>query len=255
MASGEFDENFSLFGKTALITGAASGIGLCIAKMYARKGADIIAYDIADTQELERYVRGLDRMFLSLQADITIKEQSERAVEEALKVFPKIDILVNCAGVGLIDKAERLSEEIWDKTMDINLKGPYLLTQIVGRTMIKNGGGKIILIASQAGIVAMDKHLAYGVSKAGLIYMAKLFGLEWASYNICTNAISPTVILTPLGERVWDNPDGEAFKKKIPVGRFGYPEEVAACAVFLASDAANLINGENLVIDGGFTIA
>jgi len=250
-----FDENFSLQGKTAFITGAASGIGLEIAKMYARKGADIIAFDLADTSDLGEYVKTQGSDFLGYQGDITRYDDIQASVNMSVAKFRRIDILVNCAGVGLIDKAEDLSEEIWDTTMNINLKGPFRLTQVVGRHMIENGGGKIISIASQAGIVAMDKHIAYGVSKAGIIYMTKLLALEWGKYNITANAISPTVILTPLGRRVWENKEGEEFKKKIPAGRFGYPEEVAACAVFLASDAANLINGANLVIDGGFTIA
>jgi len=255
MAFQQFDENYSLAGKTALVTGAANGIGIEISKMYARKGANIVAFDIVDTTELGEYVREQGCEFLGIEADVTKKEQMQAGVDAAIKQFGKIDILVNNAGVGLVDKAEDLSEENWDTTMAINLKGPFLLSQMVGKTMIQNGGGRILFIASQAGIMAMDKHLSYGVSKAGIIYMTKLLGLEWAKYNIGVCAISPTVILTPLGERVWNNPDGEAFKKKIPAGRFGYPQEVAACAVFLASGAADLITGENLVIDGGFTIA
>jgi glycerol dehydrogenase len=251
----EFDENFSLEGKRALITGAASGIGLEISKMYARKGADIIAFDLTEAAELKKYVESQGRSFMICQGDITKIEDIQNAVDLAIAEYGKIDILVNCAGVGLIDKAEDLSEDIWDKTMSINLKGSFRMTQVVGRTMLKNGGGKIICIASQAGIVALEKHVAYGCSKAAIIQMVKQFALEWARNNINVNAISPTVILTPLGERVWNNPTGDAFKQTIPARRFGYPEEVAACTVFLASDAARLINGANLVIDGGFTIA
>lgn len=249
----EFDENFSLKGKIAFITGAASGIGYQIAQMYARKGADVIAFDLGNVKELERYVNEQGRDFLSLTADITNRNETQVAVDRAFEQFGRIDILVNCVGVGLVDKAENISEEMWDITMNVNLKGTFMITQMIGRYMIRQGGGKIISLASQAGIVAMEDHIAYGISKAGIIYMTKLLGYEWAKYDINVTCVSPTIILTPMGKSVWNNPKGDAMKKKIPAGRFGYPQEVAACAVFLASDAASLINGENLVIDGGFT--
>jgi NAD(P)-dependent dehydrogenase (short-subunit alcohol dehydrogenase family) len=255
MSLKEFDENFSLKDKCAIITGAVSGIGFEIAKMYARKGANIVAFDLKKSDDLEEYVKGLGRKYIFSKGDITNTEDIQRATDTACSTFTKIDILVNCAGVGLTDKAEDISEEMWDTTMRVNLKGSVRMAQIVGRTMIANGGGKIINMGSQAGIVAIDKHLAYGAAKAGIIYATKQFALEWAKYNINVNAISPTIILTPMGEKTWNNAAGDEFKKRIPAGRFGYPQEVAACAVFLASDAASLINGENLVVDGGFTIA
>ncbi len=254
MSFKEFDENFTLKDKCAIITGAASGIGFEIVKMYARKGADIIAFDLAKSDELEAYVKALGRRYVFYQGDITRAEDLQGVTDAACKEFGKIDILVNCAGVGMVDKAETLSEEMWDTTMNINLKGSVRMAQTVGRTMIANGGGKIINIGSQAGVVALDRHLAYGAAKAAIIYATKQFALEWAKYKINVNAISPTIILTPMGEKTWNNASGDEFKKRIPAGRFGYPQEVAACAVFLASDAASLINGENLVIDGGFTI-
>lgn len=250
-----FDENFSLTGKTAFITGAANGIGLAITKMFARKGANIIAFDkVEDLTFLEKYAGEQRVDFLGITGDMKNRDSLQRAVDSAAEKFGKIDVLVNCAGVGLIESAEEMPEDVWDLTMDVNLKGPFLLSQIVGRTMIENGGGKIINIASQAGIVALDKHIAYSTSKAGLIMLTKILALEWGKYNIRANAISPTVILTEMGEKAWEGEVGERFKKLIPAGRFGYPEEVAGCAVFLASDAADLINGENLVIDGGYSI-
>ena len=250
-----FDENFSLAGKRALVTGASSGIGQEIAKMFARKGADIISFDLTEAADLKRYVESLGRECLVERGDVCKTADIQAAVKSALARFGKIDILVNCAGIGLLDKAEDLSEEMWDKTMAVNLKGSFLMTQAVGRTMLQNGGGKIVCIASQAGVVALNRHVAYGCSKAAIIQMVKQFALEWAGRNISINAISPTIILTPLGEKIWNNPTGDAFKQTIPAKRFGYPKEVAACAVFLASDAASLVNGANLVIDGGFTIA
>ena len=140
------------------------------------------------------------------------------------------------------------------QVLSINLKGSVRMAQAVGRSMLKTGGGKIINMGSQAGVVALDRHLAYGASKAGIIYATKQLALEWAQHNINVNCISPTVILTPMGAETWATPEGEAFKQTVPARRFGYPQEVAAAAVYLASDAASLINGANLVMDGGFTI-
>ena len=249
-----FNDNFELTGKTAIITGASSGIGESIAKIYAKKGANVVNFDIVPSEVLDEHCASVNASYKFVNADVTKKEQLQAGVDAVIAEFGKIDILVNCAGVGLIDDAENLSEEIWDKTMAINLKGPFLLTQMVGRNMIANGGGKIIFISSQAGVVALDKHIAYGASKAALINMVKVLAVEWAEYGICTNAISPTIVLTPLGLRVWDNPAGEAEKKKIPNGRFAYPDEIGALALYLASEASDMINGANIVIDGGFTI-
>jgi NAD(P)-dependent dehydrogenase (short-subunit alcohol dehydrogenase family) len=121
--------------------------------------------------------------------------------------------------------------------------------------MIEQGNsGKIINLASQAAIIALDNHVAYCASKAGILAMTKVLAYEWAQFDIKVNAISPTVILTELGEKAWSGEKGEKAKKEIPLGRFGYPEEVAAIALFLASDATNLMTGENIVIDGGNTI-
>jgi glycerol dehydrogenase len=250
-----FDINFSLEGKIALVTGAAKGIGKAISLMFAAKGADLILLDISDElKATAKEIEAKGRKALALKTDLAKKADLERAVAEAIKYFGKIDILVNNAGVVFLDDAENLSEELWDLTLSINLKTPFLLSQIVAKHMISQKSGKIINMASQAGFIALDKHIAYTASKAGIIGITKIMAAEWAEYGIQVNAISPTVILTELGKKAWAGEVGEAMKKKIPAGRFGYPEEVAACAVFLASEAANLITGSNLVIDGGYTI-
>lgn len=249
-----FNEDFSLENKTAVITGAANGIGIEIAKMFARKGADIVSFDMKRSLELEEYVMAQGRKIRSVTGDITRKSDIDALVNETIQTFKKIDILVNCAGVGFLEMAAESTDKVWDLTMAVNLTGTTNMSLAVGKTMIENKEGCIINIASQAGVVALERHLAYGTSKAGVIQMTKQLALEWGQYNVRINAISPTIILTQMGEMNWNNEKGEAFKKSIPSRRFGYPEEVAACAVYLASDAASLFNGANLVLDGGYTI-
>ena len=249
-----FDRNFGVEGRVAVITGAAQGIGRAIAELYAAKGASLVLVDLkSDAEEAAEAVRATGAKALSITADLTDSEALGMIVGRSVDEFGKIDILVNNAGIALLEDAEILPVDYWDKTMAINLRAPFLLAQAVGRHMIESGGGKIINIASQAGLVALDKHVAYCASKAAIISMTKTLAAEWGEYNINVNSISPTVILTELGKKAWAGEVGDRFREKIPVGRFGYPEEVAAVALFLASDASNLISGENVVIDGGYT--
>lgn len=248
-----FDKDFNITDKVAVVTGAASGIGKAMAELFSEKGAYVVLLDIKeDVKDVAAKIN--PSRTLALQVDITKKENIEKVVAEIKKVYPKIDILANSAGVALLEKAEDLPEEYWDKTMELNLKGSFLMAQIIGREMIATGGGKIVNMASQASVIALDKHVAYCASKAAIVSMTQVLAMEWAPYNINVNAISPTVILTELGKKAWAGQVGEDMKKLIPAGRFGYPEEVAACALFLVSDAPSLITGENLIIDGGYTI-
>lgn len=248
-----FDKDFNITDKVAVVTGAASGIGKAMAELFSEKGAYVVLLDIKeDVKDVAAKIN--PSRTLALQVDITKKENIEKVVAEIKKVYPKIDILANSAGVALLEKAKDLPEEYWDKTMELNLKGSFLMAQIIGREMIATGGGKIVNMASQASVIALDKHVAYCASKAAIVSMTQVLAMEWAPYNINVNAISPTVILTELGKKAWAGQVGEDMKKLIPAGRFGYPEEVAACALFLVSDAASLITGENLIIDGGYTI-
>ncbi|NPV52016.1 MAG: D-threitol dehydrogenase [Firmicutes bacterium] len=250
-----FDKNFGLKNNVALITGAARGIGKAIATLFAEKQANLILVDILEeVKDVASSLSSLGVKTLPLVVDVSNTAHIHKMVEDSIKAFGRIDILVNCAGVVFLDDAESISEDYWDKTMAINLKAPFMISQAVGREMIRQKRGKIINIASQAGIIALDKHVAYCSSKAAIIGMTKVLALEWAEFNIKVNAVSPTVVLTELGKKAWAGEVGEAMKKKIPVGRFGYPEEIAAGVLFLASDAADMITGANLVIDGGYTI-
>ena len=255
----EFKENFSidysLSKKIAVVTGAGAGIGEAIAIYFAKKGATIVCVDISESvKEVENKIIDNGGQAVSIIADLTKSESIQNVASVCEKTYGKVDILVNCAGVVFLDDAENISEEAWDKTMAVNLKAPFMMAQAIGKTMIKNGGGKIINIASSGAVVAFDKHVAYCASKGGVVLMTQVMALEWAEYNINVNAISPTVVLTALGKKAWSGELGEQMKKQIPVRRFCMPEEVAAMAAYLASDAADMVTGTNMVIDGGYTI-
>jgi NAD(P)-dependent dehydrogenase (short-subunit alcohol dehydrogenase family) len=253
-AAPNIDLNFPLAGKVALVTGGASGIGAAVATALAAKGARVAVLDInedAARAQADRLGSGAKPFVCNVSDPASVN----KAVSDAVAAFGGIDIAVNSAGVVFLAPAEDLPLDYWDKTIDINLKGTFLVTQAVGRVMIGAGkGGKIINLASQAGTVAIEEHVAYCASKFGVIGMSKTFAAEWGKHGICVNTLSPTIVLTELGKKAWSGEKGEAAKKRIPTGRFAYPEEVAAAAVFLASAGADMINGADLLIDGGYTI-
>lgn len=254
MISNPCKTDFRLDGKVAVITGAASGIGLATAELFAEKGAIVCLCDL-NGEKAKETARHISNAY-GYQVNIA-DTQSVNALTEALvKEHGHIDILINSAGVGDIEWAEEMSEKTWRKVIDINLSGTFFVSQRIGKEMIHAGkGGKIISLASQAGIVAIDKHVAYSASKAGIISMTKSMAYEWGKYGIQVNAVSPTATETPLIEGYWDV--GERHTNAIantPAGRYCKPIEIACAALFLASDAANMITGENLVVDGGYTI-
>lgn len=248
-------ERFSLAGKTALVTGATKGIGAEICSVFADAGADIIASgrDPADLEAVSSAVKDKGRQCITLACELDQPESVEELGREALAIAGKIDILVNNAGIARIAPALELSVEDWDATMAVNLRAPFQLARLVAPGMIKQGWGKIINISSQAGVVALDDHAAYSASKAGLNALTRALTSEWAQYNIQVNAICPTVIMTPMGKQVWgEESKGAPMLAKIPLGRFGETVEVADLALFLSSPASGLINGETIMIDGGY---
>lgn len=246
------DFDFPLSGKTAVVTGAGSGIGAAIAEALASKGVRLALLDLnLANAEAKAAELGNARAFGCNVAD---PASVEGAVAAVIAEFGRIDILVNSAGIVDLAPAETISLKSWQRTLDVNLTGSFLMAQAVGRQMIAQGGGKIVNLASQAGTVAIEDHVAYCASKFAVIGMTKTLALEWGKYGINVNSISPTVVLTDLGKKAWEGPKGEAMIGQIPMGRFAEPCEIAAAAIFLASDAANMINGADLMIDGGFTI-
>jgi 2-deoxy-D-gluconate 3-dehydrogenase len=252
----EWTKRFGLDGKRALVTGAADGIGREVCKVLADAGADIVAAGrtLASLDKVEADVAKTGRRFVRAAGDLATVEGPKAVAQAALEAFGGIDILVNNAGVALVDPLLTLSLEKWEATMAINLRAPFLLAQAVAPGMIARKSGKIINISSQAGVIGVEEHGVYCASKGGLNMLTKVMTAEWARYNIQSNAVCPTVVLTPLGLRVWGDPDkGKPMIAKIPLGRFGQPVEVADLVLYLASSASDLVCGETILIDGGFT--
>jgi D-threitol dehydrogenase (NAD+) len=247
------DIGFSLEGKTALVTGGASGIGAAIAEAFVTKGARVAVVDRSG-EAAEETVARLGGSAAAFPCDVTSDSDVAATVPAVADRFGPIDILVNCAGIVILAPAEELAVSDWDATLNVNLRGTFLMAQTVGKTMLAQCGGRIINMASQAASVALDQHAAYCASKFAVVGLTKVLANEWGGRGITVNTISPTVVLTELGRQAWSGAKGDALKAQIPVGRFAYPAEIAAAAVFLASDAAAMVNGADLVIDGGYTI-
>ncbi len=247
------DFDFSLTGKVAVVTGGASGIGAAIAGAYAVKGASVAILDLSGDAATQR-ARELGDGHAAFACDVSSAESVADAVEAVRERFGRIDILVNSAGVALLAPAAEIDVKAWDKTIAINLTGTFLMCQKVGAVMLEQGYGRVINMASQAASVALTDHVAYCASKFGVVGVTKVLASEWAGRGVTANTISPTVVLTDLGRAAWENEKGDRLKTQIPTGRFAYPDEIAAAAVFLASDAAAMINGADLLVDGGYTI-
>jgi len=247
------DMTFPLKGRVAVVTGGASGIGRAIAEAFASKGVTVAIADL-QMDVAKAFAKELGNNSSAHLCDVTSLESISTAVNEIYAAHNAVDILVNSAGIVALAPAENLEKSAWDITMAVNLSGTFFMSQEVGKRMLNRGSGKIINLASQAGSVSLHDHAAYCASKFGVIGVTKVLASEWANRGVTVNSISPTVVLTELGKKAWDGEKGDALKKLIPTSRFALPEEIAATAVFLASDGANMINGADILVDGGYTI-
>lgn len=249
----DIDWNFSLANKVALVTGGASGIGAAICEAFVRKGASVAVVDV-NSDEADRHATELGGDTGAFACDVASQSSVESLANSVMSRYGRIDVLVNSAGIVALAPAEELTQEAWNRTIDINLTGTFLVSQAIGRNMVKAGSGCIINMASQAATVAIDQHAAYCASKFGVLGLTKTLALEWGPLGVRVNSISPTIVLTELGKQAWAGEKGDLAKKQIPVGRFATPQDIAAAAVFLASNAATMLNGADILIDGGYTI-
>ncbi len=239
-----------------MVTGAGAGIGREVAARAAQAGADIIAFSLeGDLEALGRDVRGLGRRYVSHIGDVTKSDDVAAIIALAERELGGVDVLVNSAGIAIIEPALETKLASWRKTLDVNLTGSFMCAQAVAPGMIARKFGRIINISSQAGLIALPGHVAYMASKAGINGITQVLALEWGPYGITTNAVAPTVVNTELGKAVWSDPaKGDPMRARIPVGRFAEPSEVAAAVLYLASDDAAMVNGLVLRIDGGATV-
>jgi NAD(P)-dependent dehydrogenase (short-subunit alcohol dehydrogenase family) len=248
---------FDLTGQVALVTGAARGLGRAISLALAHAGANV-ALGLRDVKADGGVAAEIERMrqeALPLQMDVSKTEQISHSVEETVSRFGRLDILVNNAGIAPENPAEKVSEKDFDATLAVNLKGTFFASQAAGRVMMQQKRGKIINMSSQAGFASLPGESVYCMSKAGIAHLTKCLAVEWGKYGITVNAVAPTFIHTPGTEEYLSNAANRAdvVERIAGLHRIGEPMEVAGAVVFLASDAAALITGHTMLIDGGWT--
>lgn len=249
--------SFSLKGKTALVTGAGRGIGRAIAVGYAEAGADvvIVSRTQSDLEETAEFIHLAGAKAYLFEADVTNKGQVEEIFETLDSEHVTVDILVNNAGMNIRSKALDVSDEEWETIMNTNLRSAFWFSQKAGERMKEAGGGKIITISSVAGHVALRTGVVYASTKAAIIQMTKNLALEWGQYGINVNSIGPWYFRTPLTEKLLaDQSYLDDILAVTPQKRVGELPDLVGPAVFLASEAANYVNGQTLFVDGGMSI-
>jgi 3-oxoacyl-[acyl-carrier protein] reductase len=243
---------FRLENKVALITGGAQGIGKSIAIRLAEAGADVI---VADTNEegigvTVKEIESIGRRVIGLKCNVSVANDVDLLVKKSVETFQRVDILVNNAGITRDTLMMRMDEKDWDLVMDVNLKGPFLLTKAVSQIMIRQRYGRIVNMASVVGLMGNAGQTNYSASKGGLIAFTKSVAKELASRNITCNAIAPGFIETHMTEKL-DEKVRESYMSVIPLRRFGKPEDIAALVLFLASENSGYITGQVIGVDGG----
>jgi NAD(P)-dependent dehydrogenase (short-subunit alcohol dehydrogenase family) len=250
------DATFSIDGQIALITGATGGIGADLAAAFGRAGARVgVAGRRADAAAavVER-IRAAGSEAVAIELDLTDRSSIEAAVAATVDAFGRIDILVNNAGLGTNHDAIDATEAEWDELFAVNVRGPFFACQSAARRMLPQGSGRIINMASQAGLVGIERHAAYSASKAAVIGLTRVLALEWSPRGVTVNAVAPTWTYTPgTAERLDEPAFLASVLARIPAGRVATTDEIAAAFLYLASPAAAMVTGSVLTIDGGWT--
>jgi NAD(P)-dependent dehydrogenase (short-subunit alcohol dehydrogenase family) len=240
---------FDLTGRTAVVTGAGRGLGRAMSLALAGAGADVAIPDIDGSS--------LGRRSLALTTDVTDPAQVDIMAQRVMQAWGRIDILINNAGINIRKPILELTVEEWDAVYRINLKAVFLCSRRIAREMMLRNYGKIINIASMAGvIILMGLDMSpYYITKAAVVQFTRAAASEWARHGIRVNAISPGWFITDLNKHLWDDPVGSKIRlDHTPIGRVGQPEELAGTAIYLASAASDYVTGQNLLVDGGYTV-
>lgn len=254
-------EYINFKGETTIVTGALGEIGRRVCKDFAKNGSNLILIDLKEKKEeallfskeiSDKYSISVDNFTLDISDIESIKKLEEHLVQNNIQ----IKTLINNVGINILVPAVFVSENQWDNVVDTNLKGTFLMSQIIGRLMIKNNiSGSIINISSQHGVVGNVKRAPYCASKAGIINLSKALAIEWAIHNIRVNCVSPTYVKHSKNEEYLEKPlTKKKLLSQIPLGRYCSSEDVSKAVLFLASSMSQMITGHNLVVDGGYTI-
>lgn len=250
-------QRFDLTGKVAIVTGAGRGIGRALASGLAEAGADVavVSRTSLELHDLVAEIEGMGRRACAIEVDLTQSGAAQRVVEETAANLGGLHILINNAGMNIRSKALDVTEEEWDRVVDLDLKGTFFMTQAAGRMMCEQKYGRIVSIASVGGLVALRTGVAYGASKAGVVHMTRVLALEWSKFGVNINAIAPWYFRTPLTEKLLADPEYvKEILDRTPAGRIGNLEDLVGPAIFLSSDAAAYISGQTIAVDGGMSV-
>ena len=242
-------------GKTAVVIGGTSGIGLTLAKGLAQAGANVVPSGrrLDLVREASEAIASLGRGTLAIECDVTEVSSIQKLLAATAARFGRVEILINCAGRTKRTPTLDVSESEWNDILNTNLNGTLRACQVFGRHMIEQGYGRIINIASLTSFVALYEVAAYAASKAAVMSLTQSLAIEWARTGVCVNAIAPGVFRTALNSALLDGtPRGKELLLRTPMGRFGKLEELVGAAIFLASDAASFVTGQTIIVDGGF---
>ncbi len=250
---------FDLTGRRALVTGATQGLGTDVVRTLAAAGCDLVlsARSRDALEALAQTLVGDHGIRVEVvPADLSDADDTEALAVAALAAFGGLDVLVNNAGISVPQRVVDVDAATWDRVLAVNLRAPALLGSRVGRAMADAGRGSIVNVSSVAGSLALAEHFSYSASKAGLLMATKVLALELGPSGVRANSVSPTVVMTEMGQRVWGEETKAApMVARIPLGHFAQPSDVSSAVVYLASDASAMVNGVDLKVDGGFSVA